>query len=219
MASMQKTKLLIWVMALALVMACVPSFAIPSTPAIDPGMVNTFIAQTAQIALSQTAAALPSATPTPTFTPTVSTETPMPTVTATAVLIFFSPTPLVSPTFTPLGIGSSSDNYACQVLRVSPPNGTSLSLRQDFDVLWTVKNIGKKSWDHGSVDYFYSSGEKIHKISSYDLEKNVASGGTIDLGADMQAPKNPGTYTTIWTMRNGNKIFCPLTVTIVVKAE
>jgi hypothetical protein len=131
------------------------------------------------------------------------------------IFVFFSPTPLVSPTSTPLG--SSSDNYACQVLRVSPPNGTTFSLRQDFDVFWTVKNIGKKKWDHGSVDYLYSSGEKIHKISSYDLEKDVASGGTIDLGVDMQAPKNPGTYTTTWIMRNGNKTFCPLTITIVAK--
>ena len=217
MAPIQKKKLLIWGTAIALVMACAPSFTTPATPALDPGMVNTFIAQTAQVALSQTAAVLPSATPTLVFTPTVSTETPLPTATATVVLVFFSPTPLVSPTFTPLD--SSSNNYACQVIRVSPPNGTRFDSREDFDVVWTVKNIGKKNWDEGSIDYSYSSGEKIHKISSYDLEKNVASGGRVDLGADMQAPKNPGSYTTTWTMRSGNKTFCPLTLTIVVRGE
>lgn len=217
MASTQKTKLLFWVTVLALIMACVPSFTTPSTPAIDPGVINTFIAQTANAAFTQTAAALPSATMTPIVTPTRNTETPTPTATATVVFVFYSPTPLVSPTFTPSG--SSSDNYACRMLRVSPPNGTTFSSRQDFDVFWSVENIGKKKWDRGSVDYFYSSGEKIHKISSYDLEKNVASGDTIDLGVDMQAPKNPGTYTTTWVMRNGNKIFCPLTITIVVRSE
>lgn len=217
MAFTQKIKLLSWATVLALVLACVPSFTTPSTPAIDPGMINTLIAQTANAAAMQTAIARPSATLTPLITPTRNTETSTPIATDTVVFIFFSPTPLVSPTLTPLG--NSSDNYACQVLRVSPPNGTNFNSRQDFDVLWTVKNIGKKSWDHGSVDYSYSSGEKIHKISSYDLEKNIASGGTIDLGVDMQAPKNPGAYTTTWIMRNGNKTFCPLTITIVVKTE
>jgi hypothetical protein len=217
MTLIQKTKWLIWATTLALVMACVPSLSTPSTPAIDPGTINTFIAQTARAAFTQTAALLPSATATPLVTPTLNTETPTPTATATVVFVFYSPTPLVSPTFTPSG--SSSDNYACQVMRMTPPNGTSFGSRQDFDVIWTVKNIGKKKWDHGSVDYFYSSGEKIHKISSYDLEDSVASGGTIDLGADMQAPKNPGTYTTTWVMRNGSKIFCPMTITIVVKSE
>lgn len=216
MASTQKTKWLLWVTALALIMACAPSFITPATPAIDPAVVNTFIAQTAHVALTQTSAALPSATPSPTLTPTHATETLTPTATATVVVVFYSPTPLVSPTFTPFG--SISDNYACQVMRVSPPNGTTFSSREDFDVFWTIKNIGKKNWDDGSVDYLYSSGEKIHKISSYDLEKDVASGGTIDLGVDMQAPKNPGSYTTTWMMRNGNKLFCPLTVTIVVKS-
>lgn len=217
MASTQKTKLLIWFTALAVVMACVPTFTMPATPAVDPGVINTLIAQTANAAATQTAAALPSATPSPVFTPTRNTETPTPTATATVIFVFYSPTALVSPTFTPSG--SSSDNYACQVMRVSPPNGTTFSSRQDFDVSWTVKNIGKRKWDRGSVDYFYSSGEKLHKISSYDLDENVASGGTVDLGVDMQAPKNPGTYTTTWMMRNGNKLFCPLTITIVVRSE
>jgi hypothetical protein len=217
MAATQKTNLLIWIMVLALAMACVPSIGIPSTPAIDPGMINTFIAQTAHAAATQTATVLPSVTPSPTMTPTRSTETPTLTVTATVVFVFFSPTPLVSPTFIPSG--SSSDNYACDVLRISPPNGTSFRSREDFEVFWTVRNIGKKKWDRGSVDYFYSSGEKIHKISTYDLEENVSSGTTIDVGVSMQAPKNLGTYTTTWIMRNGSKLFCPMSITIVVKSE
>jgi hypothetical protein len=79
MAATQKTKLLIWVTTLALVMACVPAFTIPATPAINPDVINTFIAQTARAASTQTAAGLPSATTTPVITPTRSTETPTPT--------------------------------------------------------------------------------------------------------------------------------------------
>jgi len=218
MTRTRKTKLLMWVTVLALVMACMPSFVPQAVSTVDPGAVNTFIAQTVDAADTRTAAAIPSATLTPTITPTF---TPSPTFTPTVVFILASPTPLVLPTFTNTafslgGSGTSSDQYACQVTRVSPPNGSSFSPRDDFDVFWTVKNIGKKNWNRTDVDYIYSSGAKIHKISGYDLDSNVKVGNTIDLGVDMQAPKDPGTYSTVWTMRVGNNEFCPLRFTIVV---
>ncbi len=62
-APTQKTKLLICVTALVLVMACVPPFTIQPVPTIDPGVVNTLIVQTADAALTQTAVAFPTATP------------------------------------------------------------------------------------------------------------------------------------------------------------
>jgi hypothetical protein len=223
MAATRKTKLLVWVTALALVMACVPSLATPSVPTLDPGAVNTFIAQTVNAAATQTAASRPSLTPSPTLTPTVNTETPSPTATATVIFVLSTPTPLVIPTFTNVssggggGGGISSQNYSCQVTRVSPANGSTFNPRDDFDTVWTVRNNGQKNWDRNSVDYVYSSGSKIHKISGYDLDENVRVGNSIDLGVDMQAPKDSGNYTTTWTMRAGNKTFCTLTITINVK--
>jgi len=217
MTATRKTKLFVWVTALALIMACVPSLATPQAPAIDPGAVNTFIAQTVNAASTQTAASMPSLTPSPTITSTVSTETPIPTATATVIFILSSPTPLVIPTFTSSGGGTSTENYSCQVTRVSPANGSNFNPRDDFDAIWTVRNNGQKNWDRNSVDYIYSSGAKIHKISGYDLDENVRTGNSIDLGVDMQADKNSGTYTTTWTMRAGSKTFCTLTLTIVVR--
>ncbi|HSB01521.1 MAG TPA: NBR1-Ig-like domain-containing protein [Anaerolineales bacterium] len=215
MAATQKTKWLTWLTALALIMACVPSLTTGSAPTVDPGAINTLIVQTANAAATQTAVALPSATATQTIVPTRNTATATPTATATVIFIFFSPTPLITSTFE--ASGSRSDTYACQVTRVSPPNGTVFPPRQDFNAFWVVKNIGKRKWDRTSVDYAFASGDKIHKISSYDLTDNVASGNMLDLGVDMQAPKDPGTYTTTWTMRVGQKTFCPLNLTIEVQ--
>ena len=222
MTATRKTKLLVWVAALALIMACVPTLATPSVPTVNPGAINTFIAQTVIAAGTRTAAAMPSLTPTASLTPTQNTETPIPTATNTVIFILSSPTSRVVPTFTALsssggGGGSSSANYACQVTKVSPANGSSFNPRDDFDAVWTVKNIGQKKWDRTSVDYIYSSGDKFHKISGYDMTSNVTVGESIDLGVDMQAPKNSGTYTTTWTMRAGSKTFCNMTLTIVVK--
>ncbi|HEX2997451.1 MAG TPA: NBR1-Ig-like domain-containing protein [Anaerolineales bacterium] len=215
MATTQKTKLAIWFTALALVMACVPSLTTESVPTVDPGAIDTLIVQTANAASSQTAAVLPSATLTWTPVPTRTTETVTPTATSTVIFVFFSPTPLVIPTFT--ASGSASDTYACQVITVSPTDRTTFPPRQDFNAFWVVKNIGKKKWDRTIVNYAFASGDKFHTISSYDLSESLGSGNILELGVDMQAPKDPGIYTTTWTLRAGKKAFCPLNLTIVVK--
>ena len=100
MTATRKTKLFIWIAALALIIACVPTLAAPSVSTADPGAVNTFIAQTVVVASTRTAAAMPSLTPTPSITPTQNTETPLPSITPTFLFILSSPTPLVIPTFT-----------------------------------------------------------------------------------------------------------------------
>lgn len=217
MAATRKTKLLVWVTALAVIMACAPSLGTPSVPTMDPNAVNTFIAQTVNAASTQTAASIPTFTPSPTITPTVATETPLPTATSTIIFVLSTPTPLVIPTFTSSGGGTSNENFSCQVTRVSPANGTRFNPRDDFDAVWTVRNNGQRNWDRNSIDILYSSGDRIHKVSGYDLDENVRVGNSIDVGVDMQAPRNSGTYSTTWVMRRGDDAFCTLTLSIVVR--
>src|SRR5690349_24768092 len=144
MPATRKTKLLVWITALALIMACVPALATtPSVPTVDPGAVNTFIAQTVIAASTRTAAAIPTFTSSPTFTPTVVTETPLPTATATVIFILSSPTPLVIPTFTSSGGSTSGGNFSCQIIRVRPANGSTFNPRDDFDAIWTGRNNGQ----------------------------------------------------------------------------
>ena len=211
--STRKTKLLIWLMTLSLVLACVPTFT-TTVPTANPGAVNTFIAQTVNAASTQTSAALPSSTPTGTITPTPRTETPTPTATSTVIFILSSPTPLVIPTFTSVGGGNSSSDFSCEVVSVSPSNGTGFNPRADFDAVWRVRNNGQRTWDRNSVDFVYQSGDKFHKVSGYDLSKNVRVGETTNLTVDMEAPRNDGNYTTRWTLRVGNNNFCTLSLTI-----
>lgn len=218
--STRKTKLLIWLVALSMILACaVPSLSTPIPP-LDPGAVNTFIAETVNAASTQTVAARPSSTPTATLTPTPrNTETETPTPTVTVIFILSSPTPSIVPTFTGLssGGGSSSDDFACQVISHTPANGTSFNSRDDFDAVWKVKNIGKKNWDRNTIDYAYSSGSQFHKVSVYDLSANLKVGETIDIIVDMVAPKDPGSYSTTWVIRAGANAFCNLSLSIIVK--
>ena len=214
---MRRNKLLIWLAVLSMIPACIPVLPTPF-PTLDPEAIRTFIVQTANAASSQTAAAMPSSTPTATLTPTPrNTDTPSPTATSTVIFILSSPTPLVAPTFTGVGGGKSSANFACNVISVNPANGATFNPRTDFDATWKVKNNGKRTWDNNSVDYVYSSGSKFHKVSGYDLPKSLNPGETAYLMVDMEAPKNEGTYTTTWVIRESADIFCTLTLTIVVK--
>lgn len=208
-----KTKYIFWFMALAMIMACVPTLAAPVVPTLNPNAISTYIVETANAAATETARALPTFTPTITFTPTPRfTETTEPTATSTIIFILASPTPLAPPT-----TASSDKTYACQVLSVSPANGTAFAARTDFDASWKVTNIGKKDWNRGSVDYAYISGDKIHKVSLYDMPQTIKVGETTNLIVNMLAPKDPGTYVTNWALQAGANNFCTMTLGIVVK--
>ena len=199
-------------------MACVPTLSsAPAVPTLDPDAINRIIAQTAGAASTQTAAAIPTSTPTETFTPTPrGTNTPKPTITETLVLIYETPTIFVIPPATITSTRSNKD-YLCEVLN-SPTDGTIYSPRLDFKVRWRFKNVGRQKWDPLLVTFIYDSGDRFHKTSSYNLEKTIDVGYVAELFVDMQAPKDPGTYTTHWALKvnNGEK-FCKVSFTIGVK--
>lgn len=198
--------------AILMMLACAPTFAPVSAPlaTFDPNSINTVIVQTAEAAATQTALMLPPTwTPTATLIPTSTlTETPTPT------FIFTIPTLTLQPTLaTP---GSSGLAYECQIIMQTPANNTAIPHSSTFDARWMVVNIGKKFWSANDADYRYISGEKMHITSAFDLNKSVASGGTIELVAPMRSPAGPGTYTTTWKITVGKERFCPMSITIVV---
>lgn len=206
-----------WLLALITVMACAPVFsAAPAVPTLDSGQINQIVAQTAEAASTQTAAAVPSSTPTETFTPTPrGTNTPEPTGTETLVLVYNSPTPFViqPATFT---VAPGAKDYLCDVLN-SPTDGTIYSPRLEFKVRWRLKNVGRSDWDKDSVDFAFDYGDKYYKTSSYNLDKTIEFGYVAEIFVEMRAPKDPGTYTSHWSLHVGNEKFCKVSLTIGVK--
>jgi len=204
----RKTKLLGWFMVLVVVMACAPVFsAAPPLPTLDSGAINTYIAQTAESAATQTSVAIPTLSPTILPTSTMRyTKTPEPTATNTFIWIPASPT-----------LAANNQNYACQLISVTPASGSNFGPRDDFDITWKVKNVGKKDWDNKNAEFIYVSGDKIHKVSAYPFKKKVDVGVAVSLTASMQAPKNPEIYITTWGISIGSNLFCKVSFTIVVK--
>jgi hypothetical protein len=104
----------------------------------------------------------------------------------------------------------------CQIVSTTPT--ASMSVRNDFDAIWTVKNISNQNWSVDSVDYQYWKGEQIYKHeSAYDFTKTVKPGETINIVVDMVAPNKAGTYTTHWAIASGGGLLCDLPLTITVK--
>lgn len=214
----KKINLFIGLLAvMAILLACSPTLATPY-PTLPPEVLNTIVAMTFSAASTQTAAVLPTSTHTPIpTTPATPTHTPTDTPVPTATIIFRLSSPTPSRTPTSLTPTLSSENYACKVISQKPDIGDVLAPRTDFDARWTVQNIGKKSWDAGSTDYLYVSGDKLHQQDAYDLNKTVAPGQQVDIIVDMIAPKKAGTYSTTWNLRVGQNQFCVLQVVIVVR--
>jgi len=106
----------------------------------------------------------------------------------------------------------------CQLIAVSPANGSSVSTKQDMDIRWTIKNTGSSTWDHNAVDYQYVGGTKMYKNSStYDMQSDVASGGQVDIIVDTIAPSTPGWYSTTWGLIQSGTRLCTMSISLYVK--
>lgn len=209
--STRKYRMLAICLVLGLLLACAPIAVAtpPAPPTFDPLSINTIVAQTAAAAATQTFVLQPTLIPSPTIT-----RTPTEVPSSTPTFIFILSTPTV-PSSTPT-LKVSTDPYACQVVSQDPANDTALVKGIPFKTRWQVMNIGTNGWDENSADYRYSSGTKLSKVNVYDFSQSVPTGGVIDFYVEMQAPNDPGTYSTTWQIAAGKERFCPMKLTIVV---
>lgn len=197
-----------------------------------PGQLETEVARQVSQQLTQVALSQPSPTPLPTQSaPTLEPPSPTPQPTETVVqptVEVPSPTPTALPptltatlpvptaTLKPLPTATSLP-FACQVTNQNPANGKNFKPGADFDVVWTVKNVGTTFWNNDEADYRYQSGDKFHQIEVYDISKRVNPGESVDLLADMKAPDKEGKYKTVWVLRQGSNVLCTLSLEINVK--
>lgn len=170
--------------------------------------------ETIAFQLTGTALAMPTDTPTlePTFTATF-TQIPSPTE--------VPPTPTntrvpatATATYTP-----TPGNYSCQVTKISPASGAKLKTGEDFDMVWTVKNIGLKNWEVGTLDLKYDSGEKMQTHGDvFDVNTLVETGKEINLIVDMVMPSTTGSYTATWKLLINGSTLCTLPVSVTAVA-
>lgn len=172
----------------------------PAAPALVPTIVLPTVTETPTPGLPPTW----TPTPSPEFTSTtevqiVATSTLMPTNTV-----------VVLPTFTPsrtprTGIGGGT----CQVTYQNPADNAILPKGAEFEMRWTIKNTGSKSWPADSTDIRFLSGDRVHVGNDVrDMPYDVAAGGMVDILVSMRTPLTPGSYVTNWSLSQGNVSVC-----------
>ena len=170
----------------------------PASPTIVPAAVTADALQTSAAAATQHATLItPTAFPTSTVAPT-STPTMTETITTTPFL------------------SGAPGELNCKVRSQSMANGTHVSPRERFDVGWKVKNTGSVAWEPGNTDFMYVGGTKMYQAAVLPLPTEVAPGDVFALSAALLAPKNPGTYMTVWALHRGGNSFCRVSLEIIV---
>lgn len=236
-------KISIWLVTALYLPACVAPFSAAPTASLTQMPVGTVIAQTAAAAQTQTSIFLPTITLTPTSTPTFTptkTSTSTPTLVPLIILPFlWTATPTVTLSLTQAGTASSENGtdgaeeddedeksgyssvidkeWACTVLKRSPPNGAIIGRGVRFSAAWTVLNRGLKVWPNDGVDFRFRAGVRNEGKSFFDLPSTVITGGQITLDVTITAPKDPGAYRSIWTLKVGRTSFCKMGINFVVK--
>jgi len=173
-------------------------------------------AQASPTPLPATATAIPTEVPPTVAPPTAAPTIAQPTV-AAVVPTKAAPVVTIAPKATAT---SAATKYGCEVTSTTPSYNAEFSPRGDFDGKWVLKNTSDTTWDGGSFDIRYVSGTKFQEnqdLETVDLPASVAAGNSITVVVDMLAPAEPGTYSAVWALVNGDTVACNLSVNIVVK--
>jgi hypothetical protein len=204
-----------WILAAILVSCSAAPTATPtSVPTVDPkptfDAISTQAVQTMAANLTLNAPTAtpipPTDTPAPTATNTIPapTNTPAPTETPTRVFIPWTKTPT-----------ATQPVYNCTVTDVSPKSSDTITVDQEFDAKWSLKNSGVNTWSADNADFRYIDGTKLQSKSDlYDLSSDVAPNGTYTVTVDMKAPSSDGTYSTSWGLYLEDGTVCKLSLTI-----
>lgn len=178
-----------------------------ATPTMNPDLIYTAAAQTADARLTQIFLSTPSATPvppTPTFDPTQTAAAQ----TASAMLTQLA-TVALTPQGTPINTaiptipaGPSGDR-STYVSDVTIPDGTVLAPGAAFVKTWKLQNIGTTSWNT-SYTLVFISGDQMGTVASVPLTQSVAPGQQVDVSVNMVAPSTAGKYQGYWKMKNAS---------------
>jgi hypothetical protein len=185
-------KILIPVLALAVILACSPFTASAPQPAATLDVLYTSAAQTLE-AMSTQAAVATQFSP----TPTLSLDQPTAIVTSTTVSTFTSVPQITS-------VPARCD-AAAFVSDVTYPDGSNVPLGGSFTKIWRLKNVGTCTWTT-SYALVFVTGERFGAPTVVQMPTNVAPGQTVDLGVNMVAPSQGGRFRGYWKLRNASNV-------------
>ncbi len=126
----------------------------------------------------------------------------------------FTPTPFTIPTLTPFVIPTSTTrpstgggggapakyDYACDIINRRPYDNSEILHGQDFDIKWTIKNTGTKSWESG-IDVKYFSGPQMTAVTLIEIPVVMKPNDTYSIVLDATAPQETGFQVMTWVVQ------------------
>jgi hypothetical protein len=220
------TSILIMILIAVILTACTGEES--PTESTDVLMTSAVGTMVASFFGTQTAMYTPPApTSTPTYTPLPSPTVIYPTATLgptpTPTYIYYSATPgtiiptgtLPTPTVNSASLAVGCNNLAF-VRDVNIPSGTVFEINQAFTKTWKVENTGTCDWK--PLYILVSAGGDTLDGETMRIQKSVQVGSWSELSVELNAPKEPGKYTSYWRLSDGQNMFgATLGVTIVVE--
>ncbi len=92
---------------------------------------------------------------------------------------------------------------ALYVADVTVPDDTVLQPGESFTKIWRLRNSGDCEWGAGYVLAFVG-GDKMGAPDTQPIEGTVPPGAEVEIGVNMQAPPEMGTYTGHWQMKDSS---------------
>ena len=199
------------------------------TPDINAILTQSIGTLSASFFMTQTAAVppatntpLPSPTPLPTNTP-LALPSPLPSATqgyfATSIVYPTITGTVYTPTTNPSTLAYGCNNLGF-IRDVTIPSSTEMKPGESFTKTWQVSNTGTCEWLYGY---------RLVPVSGTDLASDPVKLNNApvppkewrQISVNMEAPKDPGTYTQYWQLTDGsgNRFGALLGVTIVVKKQ
>ncbi len=107
-----------------------------------------------------------------------------------------------------------------QFISETIPDDSEFDAGAGFTKNWRFKNTGTCTWNT-NYKLVFKSGDQMGAPASKALSGNVAPGETVDIGVNMTAPANSGTYQSFWKLvdDNGDNLINNVWVKIKVKSE
>ena len=181
----------------------------PASPTPDIYAIHTAAAKTVVAELTQTAA-VTTATPKATIPAieSLSTATIIPTSDLAFETVTPSPTttPIPSPTITVEA--SPTDEFcdnAAYIDDISVQDRTEMSVGQNFEKTWRIKNTGTCIWGEG-YHLAFSYGEKMDG-QFRALSSIISPDEEVDVVVIFAAPLSAGEYSSTWRMANASGIY------------
>ncbi len=187
-----RTKSILSIIAIALIVLVSGCNFPQPTPTQDPNIAFTAAAETLAVQLTQSAMTLRAPSPTAIVLPPTNTQAAPPT---------FAPPPTVI--FTP----TQECDRAQFITDVTIPDGSTLSPSQVFTKTWRLKNTGTCTWSGYSL--VFDEGNSMSGAAATAIG-TTPPGSSVDISISLTAPATPGSYRGYWRIRNAEGVLIPV---------